>query len=895
MAKATSPILARPKLKLTKTQELEELQKKQDSANESFAKRDEEIQASYDADDAVKAEIAEEILMTQEELAEQTAKLEADLEKKEAENKELDERTAEAEHLAKVVKETQAADSAFQTQAPQTLFKEPEVTTRVEREQMNMKPDFYKQMNSEFVSSIQNQVRGNVLSTEDQKAFRSESQKILQAIDSKTVSLRDGNLAMERPEGSSQVVTKSAVDLLRKGDTASVTAMISQMQQRGSRLIYEHEMRIKTLEERADLYRSEGDLEKASFYEKKIEHEVAAYDRDTALNYLAQREYIDADRGETEALKEQRQVVAELREKADLLYAQVEQMEEFENAKEISRDITSDEQEAFEKETAELDEDFENDFDDLKHELSEEREREQNSEIDDDLYAAEAAAEEAEAARLKALQEDNDAELHDDEDTSDQAIRKLEEETERHNESVELERAEAQSNADSPVEAESETDQNDQDDAQGEVDIYAIPDEDTRSLEDMEQETDKEVEFENPKYDMKSGKIALEQDEENADDVTSVAEVETAQQESAEEQEVVEQLDTEPVYEYQDYPIEIDENEPVFEDDAVEVVEMDDPQIEVERSPSVNDQGEYVIEEIESVSEQDAQTSEADIDQLVSERQDTIQDEVVAEQVVTTESVGQDAEQLEVKAEVEDRTHAQADEDKTKVETNDHSQQENVDGTKDAQSDVVNHTQSSQKDVGAYDKDKAENTSDKGFRDSFDARMTAAENDVSRAEASGDHKQIAEARDRQREVCDEYNSYMNDRQSLTQNKSDLREKAQDFSSATNTEDREQAKHDYVAKLNDTANQINNASDKPWGKSMAQELTNDYKDQMTAMKKENPSDASELSQAVKDSRDPDRSATVRVTRADVEMTRQQMTQQAQTQRQTDQESQSQSAA
>ena len=250
---------------------------------------------------------------------------------------------------------------------------------------------------------------------------------------------------------------------------------------------------------------------------------------------------------------------------------------------------------------------------------------------------------------------------------------------------------------------------------------------------------------------------------------------------------------------------------------------------------------------------------------------------------------------MEVKAEDEGQTHVQADDEKTKAEDNDNSQQENIDGVHNAQSDVVNQAQSSQKDVGVYDKDKAENTADKGFRDSFDARMTAAENDVSKAEASGDHKQITEARDRQRDVCDEYNSYMNDRQSLTQNKSELREKAQDFSSASSSEDREQAKHDYVAKLNDTANQINNASDKPWGKSMAQELTNDYKDQMTAMKKEKPGDASELSQAVKDSRDPDRSATVRVTRADVEMTRQQMMQQSQTQKHTDQESQSQSAA
>lgn len=885
MAKGSSPILTRPKLKSTNIQEQEELQEMQDRANENFAKRDEEIQASYDADDAVKAEIAEEILMTQEELADETARLEADLEKKEAENKDLDERTAESEHLAKVVKETQAADSAFQTQTPQTLFKEPEVATRVEREQMNMTPDFYKNFSSEFVSSIQNQIRGNVLSTEDQKAFRSESQKIMQAIDSKTVSLRDGNLAMERPEGSSQVVTKSAVDLLRKGDTASVTAMISQMQQRGSRLIYEHEMRIKTLEERADLYRSEGDLEKASFYEKKIEHEVAAYDRDTALNYLAQREYIDADRGETEALKEQRQVVAELREKADMLYAQVEKMEEFENAKEISRDITAEEQEAFEKETAELDQDFDSDFDDLKHELSEESERDQNSERDDDPYAAEAAAEEAEAARLKALQEDNDAELHDDEDSSDQAIRKLEEETERHNDSVELERAEAQSNADSQVEAVSETAQKAEDDTQEEVDVYAIPDEDTRSVEDMEQANEKEGEFENPKYDMKSGKIAIDQDEAKAEAEAVALDVEANDQLiAADEQalaEQAEQIEKEPEYVHQDYPVDFDEGNPVFEDEVVEVVEMD----VAERAPSIHDQGEYVIEKVEPISEHEAQepVAEADIEQLVVEHQDVVGDQATAEQDVEAEAPVVEA--AEAKTEVEIQTHAEAD-------VQSHSQDESVVGKSDDDKKAVSAI--SQTDIVAINDVEVVNDADKGFRDSFENKMLVAETQLAEAEASGDYDRILEAQKTQNNVNQEFNSYMDDRQSLTQSKSEMRDHANEFTSAKNPTDREQAKQDYVAAINEAAIDVNRAGDKPWGQSMTKELADEYKGQMTSMKQDNPADAKELGQAVKDSRDPSRTATVRVTQEDIDRVQQEQ-KQSQTQKQTDQESQSQSAA
>lgn len=880
MAKPTSPLNSpsRPKLKAPSAKLQEELQEIQDQANADYLKKDEEIKASYDAVDAAKAEMAENDQLTLEELAEDTAKLEAEYEKKVAENKELDERAAEAENLAEVMKETQAANSEFNTQAPKPLFKEQEVVSRAEREMMNLAPDRYKNISPEFVASIQHQVRDNVLTNESQKAFRSESQKLLQEIDAKTVDARNESFASERPEGSSQILTTGAVDLLRKGDAVSVTSLISQMQQRGNRLIYAHENRIKDLQDRADLFRNDGDQEKAAYYDKKIEHELAAYERDTALSYLAQREFIDADRGETDALKEQRQLVEELREKADKLYAEVEKMEEFENAKEVGRDISVEEQEAFEKETEELDQDFENDFDDLQHELSEERDREQDVSTDDDPIAAEAAAEEAEAKRLKAIQEDAEADIHEDEDPTDQAIRKHEEETERHNEEVERERISANANSESDSETEVEAEKFAAQDV--DMDIYEIPDEDTRTAEELEPQV--EEEFDNPSYDMKTGKVVLEQEEETPETEAEKndLEIEQVKAEQASDYEIEDEVD----YVQQDYPVEIDEDQPVFDDEVIEVVDMD----EAERAPSINDQGDYVIEEIEPVSDQEAQTSEADaeIDQLVVERQADVQDVDVAKQEKEIETVALNDDQKETEAEAE----ADAEVETAKDEDKAIPQEEQVDGS----SQERMRGDQEQDKVSAVSEIKIENASDKEFRNSFENRMLVAENQLAEAEASGDCDKIFEAQNNQRNINQEFNSYMNDRQTLSENKAEMKDHAEDFLNAKNPSEREQAKQDYVQTVNDAAIDVNRSSDKPWGQSMARELADEYKGQMTSMKQSDPEAAKELGQAVKDSRDPDKSATVRVTQADVDRA-QQAQKQAQTQSQSEGESQSQSAA
>lgn len=76
-------------------------------------------------------------------------------------------------------------------------------------------------------------------------------------------------------------------------------------------------------------------------------------------------------------------------------------------------------------------------------------------------------------------------------------------------------------------------------------------------------------------------------------------------------------------------------------------------------------------------------------------------------------------------------------------------------------------------------------------------------------------------------ILDEYNSYLNDRETLNSDKAKLDVSVDKLSNSGNSSDRD--KEDYFKALDKSNNHLRSSEDKPWGESMQAEMKAKHKE------------------------------------------------------------------
>lgn len=443
-----------------------------EEATADFDQRDLENEMAYEKTDAEKAEAAIE-----------AENLKSEQQKQDAYAKDLSDRQAMAARTEAIRKENSDAYKAKEL-ARKEYAAEKAQTLRQEREKINFDP--------EFLSNLKAGAKERTLTKEQLKVFNEKAKNELNAISEKTVDLRNANFASEIPVGSTQVISKDTISLLQSGDRQSTASLITQLEHRSGKLNQEHDDRISTMQERASFERENGNNKAADYFDLKIEHENTAHERDRAMNVLAQYEYMDADRGDTSRIQEQRDEIKKLTEKADALYERVEKMEAFASVKEETRDHDYEKTAEFEAEVEELNAEFD-DFSDIETDDQKFYDQQYEDSLidtdDSDALADEFRAEKAMEDYMEAVNSDREFDTWEPENDEDRATRQLDEEVERHNEAIERGDFE---------DASASLDQN--------PDIKTEVDEDPRTHEEVEEDAiDGELSESTMKYEMDRG------------------------------------------------------------------------------------------------------------------------------------------------------------------------------------------------------------------------------------------------------------------------------------------------------------------------------------------------------------------------------------------------------
>ncbi|WP_273728842.1 hypothetical protein [Brucella gallinifaecis] len=776
-----------------------------DEINEALNARDQEIKDAFD----------EKQMSIQDAQIVQANLLAAEAQAA-AYQKDLENRKAMADRADAVKRETSAVYAQQKKAIEEAAYNRRQLL-REERENFNFSPDYFKNINldGEFLSNLKTSVEENTLTKEAKKVFDEKAKELLNSISEKTVNLRNASYADSLKDGATQVIDKKAIDLLHSGDRLSTASLIMSLEQRSARINAEHESRLDDMRDRAERARDQGDDQKADYFDLKIAHEEAAFERDLAKNVLSQYEFMDSHKGETDRIREQREAIKELSDKADFLLNRVQESQFLEEMSELKRDTDIIEQQKFDAETAQLDQqliddfsDIETDNDELISEVDAEEEIEREkaaelAEIEPD-YESDFPYEGIDQIDLAEYQADDEiqklvegTEEYDFEPSEDADLRALEDEVERNNDAVRDGR-DVETDSLLPVE----------------FDIDIESDEDTRTEDQIAEDAGGEEEDSSElRYEMKDGIVhaVVEEKPVSEDDLTEGdtdyvspdGDMDFGQPE----------FDDEIVYET--------DSTPAAEDDY-KIKEIDINELDIEAPEAVTEDTQKAEKLVDEVSSQDVDT------EVVKTEEQTVADVDVDSQVVAEKPV--------------------ADVEKPIVEAQ--------------KSEIKGEAEQSLDENSSDDESLFSASDDAKFRESFNQRLEVLNKEISDAEASGDDERMVDTAARQTAVLKEFNSYLSDRENLNATMKKLDSLSDKMSDEKNSE---KAKSEYMETLDKAADKVVGQADKPWSQSMASELNSFHGDTIKKLDAEDEGSGQQLRKDYNAFRETQKADTIVVTK------------------------------